>query len=193
MHKPTLIALALTGLSAGAIADHRDSDLSYDFLEYRYQEAELDFNDFEIDGDGYQFNGALEISDSLHLFGGFDKLTFDDDVELQTRVLGIGWAFDLSARTDIVLRAGVVDAEFEDPQFRQTADGAVFSIGVRSFVRDDIELYGNLNRFQFDDIDDEESTTIGLDFYFSESFAVGPAINWIEDTTTWSLGGKFYF
>lgn len=197
----TLIALTLTGLSVGAYADHRDNDLSYDVIEYRYQEAELDAGAFNIDGDGYILAGSLEISPSLHVFAGFDKLTFDDNVELKTTTLGMGWAFDLSARTDLVLRAGIVDAEFSTPFtngpgdiFEEpSADGVVFSAGVRSFVRDDIEFYGSINRFQFDDIDDEESAIVGLDFYFSDGFAVGPAITWIEDTTTWSIGGKFYF
>ncbi|MEO0574477.1 MAG: hypothetical protein AAF004_03370 [Pseudomonadota bacterium] len=198
-HRP-LIALTLTALSVGAYADHRDNALSYDVLEYRYQESELDAGAFDIDGDGYVLAGSVEISNALHVFAGFDKLTFDDNVELKTTSLGIGWAFDLSARTDIVLRAGIVDAEFNTPTFTAddffvdpSEDGVLFSAGVRSFVRDDIELYASLNRFQFEEFDDEESVLAGLDFYFSDSFAIGPAIHWVEDTTTWSIGGKFYF
>ncbi len=189
--RSTLIALGGALLLAG-VATAGD-DLSYSYLEVRYSDAELDDGFVDIDGNGYILNGSLEFSDTVHLFIGRDKLEFDDNVDLRTHIIGGGLALPLSPRTDIVLRAGFVDASFSTPFFKDDDDGYFASAGIRALLTDDIELYGEVRSLQLDDAGDEEAATLGLDFYSSKGLAVGPSVTWVEDTTIYSLGARFYF
>lgn len=185
------VAGALALIAAGAGADR----LSYSYLEPRYAEAELDNDGFgdDIDADGYVFNGSLEFSHNVHLFVGYDKLEFDDDVTLRTRLIGGGFVLPLSNRADIVLRGGFVEADFDTPFFNDEDDGTFASIGARFLVADDIELYGDFRALNLDDAGDEDSTTVGLEFYVNDGLSVGPSVTWIDDVTTWTLGGRIYF
>ena len=187
----TLAALLGATLLAGAAA--AGDDLSYSYLEARYAEAELDDDAFNIDGDGFVLNGSLEFSETVHLFIGYDKLEFDDNVDVKTRLIGGGVAIPLSPQADVVLRAGFAEARFSTPFFEDEDDGHFASLGFRALVTPDIELYGDFRSLRLDDAGDEESTTLGLDFYANDGLAVGPAVTWVDDTTIWSLGAKFYF
>ncbi|MFK8052317.1 MAG: hypothetical protein AB8F65_05045 [Woeseiaceae bacterium] len=182
----TLSLLIFTSCNAGA------DDLSYDYLEARYSESTIDTDFGDIDGDGLDFNGLFEISDSIHLFANYGRLEFDDNAEVRTTIVGGGFAFGVSPTTDIVLRAGFVDGELDDGFSSFNDDGFLISAGVRSLVTPDIELYGDFRSIDFEDIGEEDSMTVGVDFYLGD-FAIGPNITWVEDTTTWSLGAKFYF
>lgn len=188
-----LFSAAATGvlaLSAGAASA---DGLSYSYLEPRWAETELDDGTFDVEGDGFVFNGSLEFSETVHLFVGFDKLEFDDNVEVSTRLVGGGLSVPLSPRADLVFRGGFAEAEFETPFFSDEDDGTFVSAGARVLVTPDIELYGDYRKLYLDNIDDEESTTLGLEFYASESFSVGPSVTWVDDVTTWTLGGRIYF
>lgn len=168
-------------------------DLSYSYIEPRWAETELDDGTFEVEGDGFLINGSLEFSETVHLFIGYDRLEFDDDVEVNTRLIGGGLAVPLSPRADLVFRGGFARAEFETPFFRDEDDGTFLSAGARVLVTPEIELYGDYRRLNLDDAVDEDSTTIGLEFYASDSFSVGPSVTWVDDVTTWTLGGRIYF
>ncbi|MEM8547979.1 MAG: hypothetical protein AAGF46_07440, partial [Pseudomonadota bacterium] len=93
----------------------------------------------------------------------------------------------------IQLRGGIVDAEFADGFGRIDDDGYFVSAGARALVTDDIELYGSATRFEFDNFDEEELVTVGADFYFNDSIAVGPTVSWVEDTTTVTIGARIFF
>ncbi|MEM7610849.1 MAG: outer membrane beta-barrel protein [Pseudomonadota bacterium] len=189
--KPILLAAlgALAINAAPALAEGPD----YDYLEFRYAETELDAGSFDVEGDGFVANGSFEFAETVHLFVGYDTLEFDDNVELDTLILGAGLAVPLSNRTDLVFRGGFVDASFETPFFEDDDDGYFMSAGVRSMVTPDIELYGDWRRIDLDNSGDENATTIGGDFFVTDTLAVGPSITWIDDTTTWTLGAKLYF
>lgn len=193
MNRSTLLpAISLLALITAAASAHAD-DLSYNYLEVRYAEADLDDGFEDIDGDGFVLNGSLEFSDSLHVFVGYDTLEFADGVDISTTVFGGGFALPLSGTTDLVLRAGVFDAELDTPLFTADDQGGLFSVGFRTLVRDDIELYGEIKRLEFDDAGREQYKTLGAEFYLNDGFSIGPSVTWVEDTRTWTLGGRFYF
>ena len=188
-----LFSAAATGvlaLSAGAASA---DGLSYSYLAPRWAETELEDDTFDIEGDGFVFNGSLEFSETVHLFVGYENLEFDDNVDVSTRLIGGGLAVPLSSRADLVFRGGFVDAEFETPFFNEDDEGTFLSAGARVLVTPEIELYGDFRSINLDDAGDEESTTIGLEFYASDSFSVGPSVTWVDDVTTYTLGGRIYF
>ncbi|MEL6301324.1 MAG: hypothetical protein AAFV47_01965 [Pseudomonadota bacterium] len=189
----TLTALALLSASAGA----HEERISYNYAEFRYSESEVDldstFGGGDIEGDGFVANGLIEIGDSTHLFVSYDRLEFDDDVDVTTTIWGGGFDFSITPRTDIVLRLGFADARFETPFFEDKDDGLFLSAGMRTMITDDIELYGSLASLDLEDAGEEEIATAGIDFFLRDNIALGPAVQVIDDTTTWSLGAKVYF
>ncbi|MEL6950744.1 MAG: outer membrane beta-barrel protein [Pseudomonadota bacterium] len=188
-----LFSAAATGVLALAAGAASADGLSYSYLEPRWAETELEDDTFDIDGDGFVFNGSLEFSETVHLFVGYERLEFDDNVDVSTRLIGGGLAVPLSPRADLVFRGGFVDAEFETPFFSDDDEGTFLSAGARVLVTPEIELYGDFRSINLDDAGDEESTTIGLEFYASDSFSVGPSVTWVDDVTTYTLGGRIYF
>lgn len=191
--KRRLLCATATGALALA-AGHATADgLSYSYIEPRWAETELDDGTFDIEGDGFLINGSLEFSETVHLFIGYDRLEFDDNVDVSTRLIGGGIAVPLSPSADLVFRGGFVEAEFETPFFKDEDDGTFLSAGARVLVTPEIELYGDYRRLNLDDAADEDATTIGLEFYASDSFSVGPSVTWVDDVTTWTLGGRIYF
>ena len=187
--------LAVTALTALPVANAHESSIRYNYAEFRYAESEVDIDGTpeDIDGDGFQVNGFVELGDSFHLFLGYDRLEFDDDVDLSTTLVGGGLDFSLSRRTDLFVRFAFADARFETPFFEDEDDGTYLAAGIRTMLHRDIELYGSLASLDLDDGGDEEIATAGLDFFLNENLALGPAVQVIDDTTTWSLGAKVYF
>lgn len=188
-----LLTAAATGALALAAVPASADGLSYSYIEPRWAETELDDGTFDVEGDGFLINGSLEFSETVHLFVGYDSLEFDDNVKVSTRFIGGGLAVPLSPSADLVFRGGFAEAEFETPFFRDEDDGTFLSAGARVLVTPEIELYGDYRRLDLDDAADEDSTTVGLEFYASPTFSVGPSVTWIDDVTTWTLGGRIYF
>ncbi len=193
MNRRLLSAAATGALAFAAGQATAADDLSYSYIEPRWAETELDDGTFDVEGDGFLINGSLEFSETVHLFIGYDRLEFDDNVDVSTRLIGGGLAVPLSRSADLVFRGGFAEAEFETPFFSDEDDGTFLSAGARVLVTPDIELYGDYRKLNLDDAADEESTTIGLEFYASDSFSVGPSITWVDDVTTYTLGGRIYF
>ncbi len=193
MNRRLLRAAATGALALAAGQAAAADDLSYSYIEPRWAETELDDGTFDVEGDGFLINGSLEFSETVHLFIGYDRLEFDDNVDVSTRLIGGGLAVPLSRSADLVFRGGFAEAEFETPFFSDEDDGTFLSAGARVLVTPDIELYGDYRKLSLDDAADEESTTIGLEFYASDSFSVGPSITWVDDVTTYTLGGRIYF
>ena len=182
-------------VSGGASADN--NRLSYAYLELRYAESEVEVNDgfdeVDVDGDGFVLNGFVEVGGAFHLFANYDRLEFDDNVDISTTVYGGGFNFSISPSTDLVLRLGFADARFETPFFEDEDDGLFTSVGIRTMLHEDIELYGSLANLSLDNAEDEEIATVGIDFFLTDALALGPWVQVIDDTTTWTIGAKVYF
>lgn len=188
--------LALLALASAGAQAH-DNPIRYNYAEFRYAESEVEIDDSfgstDIDGDGFVVNGFVELGDSTHLFVNYDRLEFDDNVDLSTTVYGGGFNFAMSNRTDIVLRIGFADARFETPFFEDNDDGLFLSAGIRTMLTDKLEFYGSLASLDLEDAGDEEIATAGIDLFLNDNLAIGPAVQVIDDTTTWSVGAKLYF
>ena len=149
LHRAAAIG-ALIAAAGGATAD----GLSYSYLEPRWAETELD-------------DGIIDVGATI-----FNDLT---GVDVKTRFVGGGLALPLSPRADVVIRGGFANAELETPLFADEDDGTFVSLGARVLVTPEIELYGDFRSLNLDDAGDEEWTTIGLEFYASDTFSVGPS------------------
>lgn len=187
--KNALLALMALG-AVPALAD----GLSYNYLEARYAESEIEF-DFgpDINADGFLLGGSFEFAETVHLFVDYQTFEFDDAIETNMLVFGAGISSPIGANTDVVLRAGIVSAEFQTPFFTDDDDGYQFSIGLRSLLNESIEFYGNAAFSDLEFSGSQTSYTAGLDFYMGDTLAIGPAVTKTDETNTWSLGVKLYF
>lgn len=185
-------ALLLAGsLAATSVAAQ---DLSYDFIEFRYAETEIDVDGFdEVDGDGYQLGGSFALTPDVHAFVDYENLEFDQDVEAAGFEIGLGYQIPVGRSTDLVMRVAYVDAEVDTPFGDFNDDGFSVSAGFRGLLSDSIELRGGASYVDLDRSGDDTSLQLGADFYLNESFSVGPELTLTDETTTWTLGARFYF
>ena len=65
------LVILLLALSAPASAE----DFDYSFLSIGY--GVIDFDDIGVDGDGFNIGGSYSISDSVHVFGGYQAADLD--------------------------------------------------------------------------------------------------------------------
>jgi hypothetical protein len=194
MTKTTHAAGAL--LLAGSLAAHTlpAQEPSYDFIEFRYAETEIEVDGFpDVDGDGYQLGGSFSLSPDAHVFVDYENLEFDENVEASGYEIGLGYQIPVGRSTDLIMSIAYVDAEVETPFADFNDDGYALGAGFRGFLSESIELRGGANYVDLDRSGDDTSLELGADFYLNESFSVGPELIVTDETTTWTLGARFYF
>ena len=186
MKKMTFIkALASAAVLAASTASA--TDVSYDYFELRFDEAEIG----SADGDGFQFGGSYNVTDNCIIVGGYQSLDFDGGVELTILEAGGGYvwaidpAFDLFATGSILL--GEVDTNFGDD------DETGFKVvgGIRAKFHEQIEARASVNYADLDDSD----TFIQLagDYYFTPQFAAGVSVDLAGDVDSLTFGIRYFF
>ena len=194
MNKTTNAAGAILLAGSLAAANLHAQDLSYDFIEFRYAETEIEVDGFpDVDGDGYQLGGSFSLSPDAHVFVDYERLDFDESVEASGFEVGLGYQVPVGRRTDLILSIAYVDAEVETPFADFSDDGYAVAAGFRGLLSDSIELRGSANYVDLDRSGDDTALELGADFYLNESFSVGPELIVTDETTTWTLGARFYF
>lgn len=181
--------LAATGLSMTAAA----ASPSYDFVEARYLDTEIDAGPTDVDGDGFSIAGSLELDDSWHLFAGYQDLDFDFGVEFSGFRIGGGYAAPLNDTADVVARVSYIDGEIEAFGFDQDDSGFGVSLGVRGFFTPQAEARAFVNYTDLDESGSNTALSIAGDYYVTPQFAVGPGVEFDDDATTWSVGARFFF
>lgn len=189
----------------------QSAELDYDSIDFVYatgtQEIEA-IGDF--DTDGYALNLSIDVANPVGLYAGFasEELSgdyeylgtrYDVEYEVSGTELGLFFHAPIAASTDIVLQAGMLDLEMEailegTKIAEEDADGHALSIGLRSMVSRDTELFARIRQT---DIEDEtsESFRVGARFYASSRFAFGIAYNQDMDGD-WrnaAFSGSVYF
>jgi len=192
MFKKLLLGIALTYFLSPAFA----SDLSYNFVEIGYVDAELDDGvpGFSFDGDGFGIGGSFEVGENWFVAANYSTLGFDFGIDLDQFSVGGGYYFGMSERTDLVATLSYLSAEISASGFgSDNADGYGVSIGVRSMLTDNVELNGSIGYSDLGDGADGTAFSAGALYSFTDNFALGFDIGIDEDVTLYGLGGRFYF
>lgn len=192
MFKKLLLGTALVFAMSPAFA----GDLSYNFIEIGYQEAELDDDlaGFSFDGDGFGIGGSFEVGESWFIGVGYSTIGFDFGIDLDQISVGGGYHAGMSDRTDFFATLSYLSVEVSASGFGSVdEDGYGVAVGVRSMLTDNVELNGSLGYSDLGDGADGTAFNVGALYSFTESFAVGFDIGIEEDVTLYSLGGRFYF
>lgn len=192
MFKKLLLGTALVFAMSPAFA----GDLSYNFIEIGYQEAELDDDlaGFSFDGDGFGVGGSFEVGESWFVGVSYSTIGFDFGIDLDQISVGGGYHAGLSDRTDFFATLSYLSVEVSASGLGSVdEDGYGVAIGVRSMLTDNVELNGSLGYSDLGDGADGTAFNVGALYSFTESFAVGFDIGIEEDVTLYGLGGRFYF
>ncbi len=186
-----LTVLALLALTAPALAETP----SYNFIQGGFQRVEID-DDFgpTIDGDGFGLAGSFEVADNFHVFGGYSSTGFDFSVDLNQISLGGGYHEEISANTSFFANLAYVNLELETGSFGSVDESGVgAAIGLRSMISDRLELEGSIGYVDLGNELDGFSFGGVARYSFSDSFALGLAVEVEEDVLSYGLTGRVYF
>lgn len=186
--KRSTLGLALLALSATASA----SDFDYNYVSVGYGNTELD--GIDVDGDGFGITGSIAISDSYHVFAGYETAGLDFGVDMTAWAAGIGWNFGLSDKVDMVTRLSYRYIELEASGFGSEDDnGLGAGLGLRFAATRQLELDAGIDYVDYGDGGDDTAFGLGGLYSFSDAFALGLGGSWSDNVSTYTVSGRFYF
>ncbi|HEX7062499.1 MAG TPA: outer membrane beta-barrel protein [Woeseiaceae bacterium] len=183
----------LAGLLSLAAAGPAAADFDYNYGALRYVDTELDAGPFDVDGDGFEIGGSLELTPSVHLFGNFETLDFGSGIDSSAFEIGGGYAMPLASGADLVARLSYIDGEIDAGPGDVDDNGFGFSAGFRHMFHPQIEGRAFINYVDLDESGDETSVELAGDYLLNEEIALGASLELGDDVTTWTLGARWYF
>ena len=184
-----IIAALVVGLLMATSAVARD--LSYNFVRLDFINTEIDTGPADVDGDGFELLGSVAVGERFHLFGGYQDIGFDFDIDGTQIELGGGYRHGFSRKTDFVATLSYVDLELDSPAGSADEDGLGLSAGVRHLFTDDFEVSSRVN--YVDLADSDTSLEFRGEYFLFEHWVVGAGLEFGGDVTTWLIGGRFNF
>ncbi|MEL7536268.1 MAG: outer membrane beta-barrel protein [Pseudomonadota bacterium] len=179
------LVLAVLGATSHAMA----TDVSYDFFELRFVDAELD--DSNADGDGFLIGGSYNVSGNWLIIGSYQTLEFDGDVDLNTLEFGGGYVWPIDPQYDLFATGSIVRAEVDAGTFDDDETGFRIVGGARAKFTSQFEGRAELN---YIDVDDSDTfIRLGGDFYFTPEFAGGVTLDVGGDVDAITFGIRYFF
>ncbi len=177
-----------------ALGTAQADDLSYDYLEFRYIDTEIDSGGFgDIDGDGFEIGGSVAVTDNVHLFGNFQSFGFDFDVDGKSFEIGGGYMQPIGPATDLVARVSYVDGEIDTPFGDADDSGFGLALGVRQAFGPQLEGGAFLRHVNLDESGNDTTLRLEGEYFFSDQFAAGLSLEFGDDATSWGIGARYYF
>lgn len=183
----SILGFVLLALSAAANAD--DFDYTYFSLGY----GTIEFDDINVDGDGFGIDGSVAISDSVHLFAGYTAAGLDFGVDATEFGAGIGYNTSLSNVVDLVARLSYEYVELEGPGGSIDDNGIGLGLGIRFAATEQLELNAGIDYVDLSDSGNDTGFGVGGLYSFTDSFALGLGGNWSDDASSYTVSGRFYF
>jgi len=184
-----LIVALVAGMFTATIAPA--GDISYNFLRLDYLNTEVDVGPFDVEGDGPELQGSLEVSDMFHLFAGYQSIDFDFGVDGTAYEVGGGYRHSFTPATDFIGTLSYIDVELESSGGDFDDSGLGLSAGIRHLFHDRFEMLGRLNYVDLDD--STTSVEFRGDYFLTDQWALGGGLELGDDTTTWLIGGRYNF
>jgi hypothetical protein len=188
---PATSAIAVAAMLGLGAASNAVADLSYTYIEGGY--VNVDFDDADADGDGFDIAGSVELTDWFHLFGDYTNADLDrpgpaGDVDFETWEAGAGVNWPLADTVDLVGRLSYLNAEVDVPGFGGgDDDGYGLYGGVRGRITPEVELEGGIAYADFDDAGDDTSLAVAGRYYFTDQWALGLTGDFGDDVTVWGV------
>ena len=182
------IILILLAFSASASA----AEFDYNFFSLSY--GNIEFDDVNVDGDGFGLSGSYAINEDFHVFASYEGAGLDFGIDATTLGAGIGWHTGLSPVVDLVAGLSYQYVELDAPGAGSVDDnGLGLGVGLRFAASDQVELNAGINYVDFSDSGDDTGFSAGGLYNFTDAFSMGLGGNWSDDTSSYTLSGRFYF
>lgn len=182
---------AVLALLLAGTATAQDRDLDYSYLEASY--ANADYDRFRGDGDGFGIAASLELTDNIHVFGGYSGADVASNIDTDGWHAGIGINVPLGDLLDAVVGLSYQSTDLGLPGGGSlNDDGFGLRAGIRALANEWIELNGGLT---YVDLDSGKDTQLDAGFLvnIADAFAVGVSGKWGDNLKIWSLNGRLYF
>ena len=184
----SLLVLLLLAFSAAANAE--DFDYNYFSLSY----GNVEFDDINVDGDGFGLAGSYVINEDFHVFAGYEAAGLDFGIDATTLGAGMGWHTGLSPVVDLVASVSYQYVELDAPGGGNADDsGLGLGVGLRFAASDNVELNAGINHVDLSDSGDNTGFALGGLYDFTDAFSLGFGGNWSDDSSAYTLSGRFYF
>jgi hypothetical protein len=193
-----VIAVGASSLLIAAAASAQQRALSYNFIEGKVTQGEIQNFDYTTYGAGL----SIELGDTLFLrgaiaegesddevFGGF----FSDNVDINTYNIGLGAHLPINARTDFVTGVSYIKNEIGFRGFNQDADGYGIDAGIRSMLSDSVELQAAVNYVDGDQFDSEFGFSADARFYLSPRLSLSVGYSELDEVDGVSAGLRYNF
>ena len=190
-----MLRYALIGVlmlsSAAAMADGP----SYSRIQASYQEVDLDLGGgIDADGDGFGVGGSVAIGDSWYVFADYSTADLASVVDLTILTIGGGWHTSMTTNTDFFAELGFADGEIDVSGLGSESDsGYSATVGIRSMLSEELEVYGSIGQVDFDDFGDGTNISAGLWYTASGNLALGLGATFDDDITRYGIGVRLYF
>lgn len=184
----TSLVILLLAFSASASAESFD----YNYLSLGY--GNVDFSDVNVDGTGFTLDGSYAINDSYHVFAGYNAADLDGNVDATTWAAGFGYNTGLSDAVDLVARLSYEYVEFDAPIVGSVDDsGLGLGLGLRFAASDMLELNAGIKHVDLSDSGNDTGFEAGGLYSFTDTFSLGLGGSWSDNTSAYTLSGRFYF
>ncbi len=187
MFRSTLVILALVfSASAGA------QGFDYSYLQLGY--STIDFDDINVDGDGFGLSGSYAINPDWHVFAGYEGASLDFGIDATTLGAGVGYNTELSPAVDMFARLSYQYVELDAGGQGSIDDNGIgFGVGMRFAASDQLEIDAGIDYVDLGDGGDETAFSLGALYNFTDAFSAGLGGSWSDDVSSYTLVGLFYF
>jgi hypothetical protein len=189
MKRTALFSAVIAAFAAPSLAL---ADMNYTKLEVAVLDVEVG-QGLDVDGDGFEFGGSFEITDSIHLFGSWQDQSLDFDIDGRSLEIGGGWSHSFSDKLDFVGTLSYVDAELKQGSFTADDDGLALGGGIRTRLGDSFELDVGLKYVDFDESGSDTGFGVGGHYYFNDSMALGATADFNDNADTLRVGFRWEF
>lgn len=187
-----MLRSSLTVLLLAFTASASAGDFDYNYFQLSY--GTVEFDDVNVDGDGFGLAGSYAINENFYVFGGYEAAGLDFGVDATSLGAGLGWHTDLSPVVDLTASVSYQYVELDASGIGSVDDnGLGLGLGLRFAASDKLELDAGISYVDFSDSDGDTGFGVGGLYDFTDSFSLGLGANWSDDTTSYTLSGRFYF
>lgn len=176
----------ITLLLVFSVSVHAEG-FDYDYVSIGY--GNVDFDGIGGDGDGIVLNAAFGLTDSVHLFAGFDDADVNSAVDITRWNAGVGYNTSMSDTLDLFGRLSYESLDIGN--FDDTGYGA--SVGGRLKAGNQIEVKAAINYVDYGDFGNDTGLELGVLYDFTTNWTAGLTTEWSDDVTTYSIGARYYF
>ena len=134
MLRSTLVILSLA-FSVSATA----AEFDYNYFSIGY--GTTDFDDINVDGDGFSVEGSYAINNDYHVFGNYESAGLDFGVDATTFSAGMGYNRSMTETVDLVARLSYEYVELDAPGLGDVDDSGTLDISGYAFHDQSIGKY----------------------------------------------------